>query len=416
MDSLNDDALLLLLGKVLDAEAEMHATSSYSRTWARRTLPLVSRRLNGLLKGPNSVYEHLVIDPACEGLFERRCRSARDDSPSPRGDRSSPTLSRRSPPGPAVSPEAITRWLRARSNSLVKSLSINSPGFNFTRRELEQIFGLLKRSLRRLHWTGSSLSEHELYECLGQLKQLEELRVCKASETFLDALSGGLAFLPKLRQLDFSLDLLPNFPSRARDVPRHLTRLAMANVWLSELPRALAGLERLASLELCGCRVDADPLPLCCSLPSLRQLHASELETQPAETRFGPSGSITSLRLSSCGLQQVRRRRPRPRRPPPHVPPTPMRPARTPPARSPPPTPRPRPTPRRCAPASCNWPRCARWTSATTRAWAPAHARACPQRCRSWRRWRRWTCRAAAWQQCRRWCTACRTCRRSTCR
>jgi hypothetical protein len=316
MEALNDDALHVLLGKLVQPPAggdvpDQHA-DAYCHTWARRTLPLVCQRLNELLRGPSAVFEHLVVDPACEALFERRFRSARDGQPSPSGERSSPTSSRR-PPGPAISPEAIARWLRSRSAGSVRSLSINSPGFNFTRRELEQIFGLLKRGLRRLAWTGSSLGEHELYECLAQLKQLEELRVAKASEAFLDALAGSLAFLPKLRALDFSLDLPPNSPSRLRDVPSHLTRLCMANVWLSELPRALAGLRRLASLELRSCRVDADPLPLCCGLPALQELHAVQLETQPAAARFGPSASLTSLRLSACGLQQVR--------PPPAAPP-----------------------------------------------------------------------------------------------
>lgn len=302
MEALTEDCLTLLVAQLLVPECQ-DDSENHQRTWVRRTLPLICKQWNTLLQSPNPAYEHVVIDPACEKQFARKlARNSREACSSPSSCGGSPTARRQAQP--TIDPEAVISWLRPRCSG-VKSLSINSPAYNLSRRHLNQIFSLLRRTLLRLHWTGTGIVEHEYYDAIGQLKHLEQLRMRRVSEGFLDAL-GNLAFLPKLVELDFSLDLLPTYPTRIRELPSRLTQLAMANVWLSELPRALLGLQQLAKLSLMDCRIDTDPLPLCCTLPALQELEVQGLATQEASPRFKPSSSITSMKLSASGLQQVR--------------------------------------------------------------------------------------------------------------
>jgi hypothetical protein len=52
-----------------------------------------------------------------------------------------------------------------------------------------------------------------------------------------------LAFLPALRTLVLSLDIPPACPEALVDLPTGLASLALANMWLRELPPQLADLK-----------------------------------------------------------------------------------------------------------------------------------------------------------------------------
>jgi hypothetical protein len=135
------------------------------------------------------------------------------------------------------------------------------------------------------------------------LRALRRLELAAAPPSVLSSGLMHLAFLPALRTLVVSLDIKPACPERLQDLPPALESLALANVWLHELPAQLLhltraflgrgrGSERGPGAAAAGA---LDPPSPCCS-PTPAAHHARCPLSNPL-------AGLTSLRLERCSTE-----------------------------------------------------------------------------------------------------------------
>lgn len=290
----------------------MHTSHSI---WFRQTLPTICRRWRSLLSGPSPLWDTLDLDIQLELYSYRRHRV--DDSSPPRLG-SSPSSERKSLRkqlrlyNTRLDAERVVRWVYPRKASISRAcFNFSFPNHNFDSHKFHLLLQLLTQSLKEVHIIGNTIhGEHDSYEGLTCLRNLEKLTVENVSEVFLQGGLQPLQYLTSLRTFCCSLERLQeegNSLDGGLLLPGALREVSLTNMRLEELPAHLCGNTSLTSLSLTRCMAANEQLLHVWNIPNLHTLRlcCMHLNWNRVNFRGVASSRLLHLTLDQCELSAL---------------------------------------------------------------------------------------------------------------